>query len=41
MTIGESDDGSTAYDEEMVVFRNLANPDIPYRLLRKMQNRKE
>ncbi|MDZ4086092.1 MAG: hypothetical protein U1E69_04740 [Tabrizicola sp.] len=39
MVQGESDEGSNAFDEEMVVFRKLADPDIPYRLLREIQTR--
>ena len=39
MVHGESDDGSSAYDEEMVVFRDLADPDTPYGLLRRIQHR--
>ncbi len=39
MVQGESDDGSSAYDEEMVVFRNWPGPETPYRLLRKLLNR--
>lgn len=40
MVQSESDDGSNAYDEEMVVFRNLPDPETPYRLLRTLQNPK-